>query len=121
MAVPGTRKLPTWIYDETVVQDYGADADLLNKLSGMTIGLEYRFYPGTKKDSPRGFYLGPYLKYNKYTISSSTQVNYNLTADEYTNDLTPEQRQQCVLNPDGLTYNVDVLTNIKASFIQMGA
>ena len=40
------------------------------KLSGMAITPEFRWYPGSKKPAPKGFYLAPYLRYTNYTITS---------------------------------------------------
>lgn len=117
MLIP--RKLPNVLYDETVVTDYGGDVDLLNSLSGFTIGLEYRFYPGSKKEIPRGFYLGPYFKYNHYSVKTSSAFEYTLTQDEYANDLTPNQQMEASPNPDG-TFTMDVTSNFVASFNQMG-
>ncbi|MBN8703405.1 MAG: DUF3575 domain-containing protein [Bacteroidetes bacterium] len=43
------------------------------KLSGFSITPEFRFYPGKKqeKQAPKGFYIAPYLRYSKYSMSTS--------------------------------------------------
>ena len=44
------------------------------ELSGYSIIPEYRFYTG-KKGAPRGFYIAPYLKFSKYSLSFKDDYN----------------------------------------------
>lgn len=50
------------------------DFDLDTKLSIFTITPEYRIYVG-RKGAPRGFYLGPYLRYARYSYQFATDVD----------------------------------------------
>jgi hypothetical protein len=68
MLVP--RQLPNYLYDEQLVEDYGGTIDLVNRITGFAGSLEYRMYAG-KKDTPRGLYFAPYLKFNRYAVSTS--------------------------------------------------
>jgi len=49
--------------------DDGTDLEL-NRLGGISIAPEYRFYTGTKK-ALNGFYVAPYLKYSSYGVGAS--------------------------------------------------
>lgn len=115
MMVP--HELPTFIYDEADVEDYGGTADLQNKISGFSVSGEYRFYTSSSKDAPRGFYVAPFLKYNKYKIETSAGFGYEATVEEYL-DLTPEQQETATFN--GLGYDLDVTGNFDAELRQMG-
>jgi hypothetical protein len=50
------------------------DVDLDTKLSIFTVTPEYRIYLSSK-DVPRGFYLGPYLRYARYSYKFTTEVD----------------------------------------------
>ncbi|MFN6946255.1 MAG: DUF3575 domain-containing protein [Cytophagaceae bacterium] len=63
--MPG-RSLPTIVIDE-------ADEDILVdnfRMSGFAITPEFRFYPGSNREAPRGFYLGGYVRYSNYAVTS---------------------------------------------------
>lgn len=94
------RKLPTVFFDEDAVEDYGGTVDVENRLSGYNFSLELRFYPG-EKEAPRGFYLAPYLKYNRWNALVSTSFDYEATDEEYA-DLTVAQQKTVTSsgNPD---------------------
>lgn len=46
---------------------------------GWAVTPEFRIYPGKKEEhqAPHGFYLGPYLRYAKYTFTSGWKGEYN--------------------------------------------
>jgi len=50
--------------------------DAKNEFKGYSIIPEYRFYTSSKKSS-RGFYVAPYLKYNKYSATFSDSYDYS--------------------------------------------
>lgn len=69
IAVLPSRTLPSRITDG-VEDSSGTIANL--KLNGFSATPEIRFYPGKKekRQAPKGFYLAPYLRYTKYSMSS---------------------------------------------------
>lgn len=110
------REVPFGLYDESNIESYGGAVEILNKVSGISFSGEYRFYTG-KKESPRGFYVAPYLKYNRYSLKTSTTVNYSLANQEFI-DLDPIYKDAAT----GLlgSYNIDVTGSIKGTFRQFG-
>ena len=46
------------------------------RISGVGIMTEFRFYTSSSKDAPRGFYVGPYLKYSSIKLTSSFTDTY---------------------------------------------
>ena len=62
------RKMPTQVYDEPS----SADGFISPKFGGFSITPEIRFYPGKKetRQAPHGFYLAPYFRYTRYTVSA---------------------------------------------------
>lgn len=72
--------LPSKDVPDQLLPDDVKELNLDSKFSGYSILPEYRFYY-SKKDSPRGFYLAPYLKYSKYTgtyIDNYSGANYQV-------------------------------------------
>ena len=59
----------------------GGDSTLTSPFKDMTIsgvGImpEFRFYTSSSDDAPRGFYVGPYLKYSSIKLTSSFTDTY---------------------------------------------
>ncbi len=50
--------------------------DVVPKLSGWSLTPEFRYYPGNNNGAPKGFYLAPYMRIDKYTFSIE-EVYYN--------------------------------------------
>jgi hypothetical protein len=112
------RKVPNVLFDESEVEDYGGTVEIKNKLSGFSFSGEYRFYTSSSKDSPRGFYFAPFLKYNKYSMDISAGFDYDATKAEY-DDLTPEQQATAdKINSD--LYRLEVTGNFHGHLRQFG-
>jgi hypothetical protein len=49
------------------------------KLSGWSITPEFRWYPGEGQDGqpPQGFYIAPYFRYSKYTLTGDFNYDYS--------------------------------------------
>lgn len=112
------RSLPGSLYDVSEVEDYGGTASLQNKIKGFSVSGEYRFYTGSsRKQALRGFYVAPYLKWNKYKIETTANFEYEASQSEY-DDFTAEQQAVAVFNGSG--YDIDVAANFDAGFRQLG-
>ncbi len=85
------HKIPGLIYNTSVLEaEYGGDISLENRFSGFTLGAQFRFY--TKAEAQEGFYLAPYLKYHKYSISTSALFSDNITEAQY-QDLNEAEKE----------------------------
>jgi len=112
------RSLPGTLYDVSEVEDYGGTASLQNRIKGFSVSGEYRFYTGSsRKQSLRGFYFAPYLKWNKYKIETTSNFGYEANLSEYY-ELTAEQQAAAEFNGSG--YDIDVAANFDAGFRQLG-
>ncbi|MCI5056628.1 MAG: DUF3575 domain-containing protein, partial [Flavobacteriales bacterium] len=56
------REIPSVVVESEDLQG----VNLENRLNGISIAGEYRFYTG--KEAMKGFYIGPYIKYTNYTM-----------------------------------------------------
>ena len=70
------RKLPSFITDN-LGEETNLEAD--NKIQGLFIMPEYRFYP-TYKIAPEGFYIAPFMRFNYYSLELSGDFD-DITAD----------------------------------------
>ena len=76
------HKIPGLIYNTSVIEaEYGGDIALENRFSGFTLGAQFRFY--TQAEAQQGFYLAPYFKIHKYSISTSALFSDNITESQY--------------------------------------
>lgn len=57
----------------TDIEGEEVNTDVATKISIFTVTPEYRIYL-SKRDIPRGFYVGPYLRYARYNMDFSTSV-----------------------------------------------
>lgn len=77
------RGIPNSIYEPS----QNANGFLLPKFKGWSVTPEFRFYPGKKEEhqAPHGFYLAPYFRYSKYSISGQ-YLNYSVDTNGVTHD-----------------------------------
>ncbi len=61
-------KIPATVFEPSP----NGDGYQLPKFGGWSVTPEFRFYPGKKEEhqAPHGFYLAPYFRYSKYTLSA---------------------------------------------------
>jgi hypothetical protein len=61
-------KIPSVVFEPSA----NGEGYQLPKFSGWSVTPEFRFYPGKKEahQAPHGFYLAPYMRYSKYTLSA---------------------------------------------------
>lgn len=73
------RKVPGLFFDNRTDPTGQVLGFIGPKFSAWGITPEIRFYPGAKvdKQAPHGFYLAPYFRYAKYSISASYSDDYN--------------------------------------------
>jgi hypothetical protein len=57
-------------------------------IQGISITPEYRWYPGTNKGAPKGFYIAPYLRYANYSINTSVSFADAASGANFTNAVT---------------------------------
>lgn len=117
MMIP--RKLPWDVVDESVIEDYNAEVEILKKISGYSFSLEYRFYPGSKKEAPFGFYVAPYAKYNSYSLKLTQYFEYMITQEDW-DSLSPSQKQNTTFLPSYNMWNVEATGTFVGNFNQAG-
>ena len=69
IGVPRGSKAPGWLTNDVSVGEEGAT--VTNKFNSFGITAENRFY--LAKNAPRGFYLAPYVRYNRLWIDRITE------------------------------------------------
>lgn len=68
VGVPRRGKAPGWLARDIRVDDDGRTTTNTFHSFGLTV--ENRFYPGSR--APRGFYLAPYARYNRFWLTRIT-------------------------------------------------
>lgn len=97
------NRLPSYIYNASLVEDYQNTMSLTNKLSGYSTSLDVRVYLGL--NAPKKFYIAPYIKHNKYSFLTSSSYDYKADLAEYY-DLTPAQQSVGSLYANEYFYEV---------------
>lgn len=67
--LPRPTKLPDWLVNNIAVDD--TNRLVSNKYSSVGVIAEHRFYLGQR--APRGFYLAPYARYNRFSVTRTTE------------------------------------------------
>jgi hypothetical protein len=68
-----------WNLTEVVRQNYTGKGTINSaSLSGYMVTPQFRYY--FKGESPKGFYLNPFLEYGKYTLAQNNTDQYNFTS-----------------------------------------
>lgn len=64
--------MPLNIPDKIFTPSSNGEGYTLPKFKGWAITPEFRFYPGAKEEhqAPHGFYIAPYFRYSKYTLTA---------------------------------------------------
>lgn len=71
VAVPWSKKLPGWLEEDLAAEENSAANKVTeNRYKVVGAVLENRFYLGKK--APLGFYLAPYLRYNRFALTRTT-------------------------------------------------
>lgn len=110
-------KLPSYLYDISLVEDYNKTIPIKNKLSGFSTSIDLRLY--TKGEALHKFYFAPYVKYNKYNVTVSASFEYSANPSEYI-ELTPNQQDVGNFELDG-NYHYDATGTLDGSITQIGA
>ncbi len=109
-------KVPNFIYDIDLVEDYNNSIAVKNNLSGYSLSADLKIYP--KLSSPKKFYIAPYIKHNHYDITLSSSFEYDANVAEYV-DLTSDQQDVGYYNSDG-TYHFEATGVLRGSINQIG-
>lgn len=70
--IPRGTKIPSYIAEDV---DVVSGESVKNRFTNFGATLENRFYIG--REEPRGFYLAPYVRYNRFTVSREIEKTSN--------------------------------------------